>query len=192
MEVIKNFIKKYPFTTLVIVVFVIYLIYRALKGKKAFGTESSFTPTPGAPRGVFAPIPPAPAPAPVTPPPAPSEPSITPTPGSGSRDWDHHHRPYPYPYPYYYPYQYSTVYLLDNGDTDVARANNICYQKIADSRGDLTICVTRREYIIYLKGRLDFWKERLKTAVKNMEFSNIKEIYAKISRIKTILESEGV
>ncbi len=200
MEAIKNFMKNYPITSSVILAFFIYMIYVALKGKKGaqklITGESSFTPTPGSPRGVFAPVPPPPAPGPPAVPPAPPGPPAPPsppTPGAGHRE-DHPRPPYPYPYPYgpyNYPYQYSTVYLLDSGDTDVNR-DNPCYQKIADSRGDLTICVTRREYIIYLKGRLEYWREKFKTAITHGEFSTVTDTYKKIANIKSILKAEGV
>lgn len=195
------------------IIIILYIVCRAYTNRRRRllngNSESNFA---GTPSGSTAPVAaPAPAPSPA-PAPAPSlvpdsgslapvagptpEPTPTPTSGGSGTGGHHggggHHRPYPYPYPYpfpYYPYNYGTTYLLDTFD---GGSRSTCYRRVTMENGR-TVCMSRREYIIYVKGRKSFWSEKLVAAKASDESpSKISAIKKKLNRVNDILDSEGV
>lgn len=184
---------------IIVVIILIYIYYLSKNKPEGGSSESSFAPGPGAPsRGGFAPIPGAmggggaglvppgapPAPPLPPPPPGPGPGPVPPTPGPHP----HPPQPWPYPWPYFWGGP-NYVYGLDIVDN----LTPPCYKRVTvgDGAGERTVCMSRREYVIYVQGRKEYWQEKLKVAKSNgASRSKINDIQAKIDKTNRILSSE--
>lgn len=186
---------------IILIVIIIAVIWYFLKKKSdnLEDGESSFAPGPGAPpRGMFAPVPPMgggggmPPPGPPAPPPPPGPPGPPPPPGPPGPHPPHPQPPYPYPYPYFWGGP-SYVYGLDIVDGGYPNRSS-CFKRVTmkENGAERTVCLSRREYVLYVQGRRDYWSEKLKVAkTKNFNWLEILRIQNKLSRANDILASLG-
>ncbi len=185
---------------IIVVIILIYVYYLSKNKEEGGSSESSFAPGPGAPaRGGFAPIPgamsggggaglaPPPPPSPSPAPPSGGAP-IPPPPPPGPTPHPHPPQPWPYPWPYFWGGP-NYVYGLDIVD-NIAPP---CYKRVTvgDGAAERTVCMSRREYVIYVQGRREYWIEKLKVAKSNgAGRSKLNDIQAKIDKTNRILSYE--
>lgn len=168
----------------------LYIVTAIQRRRRVDSGESSFVPSSPPPiRGVFAPIPTPPAGGAPPPPPAPPVPPPPGPPAPPSPDHGHgHHHPHHGPYPYY-PYGYwqdPAIFLIDPPASS-------CYKWVKTGENSRqSICLSRKQYVVYLRGRLMHWRDMLKDASNKRQTNRASKITEKINTIIHLLQTEGV